>query len=92
MSWYLVFGLVLFVSVLVVATPLCIRGDANGSGLVNEADVVDIVGYVFGSGEGLLVCNGCILADVDGNGLVDIGDAVRLFSWIMGYGGALRPC
>lgn len=59
-----------------------IRGDANDDGAVNIADVVNVLGYVFGT-------NGlpCLAsADANASGTLDISDGVFLIEHLFGTG------
>ena len=63
--------------------PSFIRGDANGDGLINIADVVFLVNYLFGGGmppcpEGA--------GDANSDGAVNIADVVYLVNYLFGGG------
>ena len=61
-----------------------IRGDANGDNLVNLADGITILNYLFG--EELVSCVNS--ADVTDDAQIDITDAIYLFSYQFLGGGS----
>lgn len=67
----------------VVASPLFIRGDANGDGAVDIGDPIAILGVLF-QGDPLGTC----MAALDGNGdtALDIADAIYLLSFLFAGG------
>ncbi|MFQ5653868.1 MAG: hypothetical protein ACE5GW_03940 [Planctomycetota bacterium] len=81
--------------VLFLALGLCapawgfIRGDANGDGAVDVADVVSILGSLFVPGKPLPDCLDA--ADANDSGAVDIGDAVYLTGHLFLPDGAPPP-
>ena len=64
-----------------------ICGDADGNQLVNIADVVYLINYVFGGGP---PPDPLLAGDVDCNALVNIADVVYLINYI--FGGGPDPC
>jgi aminopeptidase YwaD len=62
-------------------------GDADGSGVVNLADAVFMISYIFGGGA---APDPLLAADCDCNGRIDISDPVYLIAYI--YGGGEEPC
>ncbi|MCK4857352.1 MAG: thrombospondin type 3 repeat-containing protein [candidate division Zixibacteria bacterium] len=63
-------------------------GDTDGSGLVNIADVVYLINYIFGGGPPPVPHE--LSGDVDCNQMVNIADVVYLISYI--FGGGPPPC
>jgi hypothetical protein len=63
-------------------------GDCDNNGVVNIADVVFLIAYIFGGGPHPIPIT--LLGDVDCNGFVNISDAVYLIAWI--FGGGPAPC
>ncbi|MCK4856771.1 MAG: hypothetical protein KAT58_02270 [candidate division Zixibacteria bacterium] len=70
---------------IIVDTYMC--GDADGSSLVNIADVVFLISYVFG---GTAAPEPLEAGEVDCDGVVNIADVVYLINYIFGSGPA--PC
>ncbi len=67
----------------------CIPGDADGNAMINIADVVYLINFIFGGGPGPVpyaICSG----DADCNCMVNIADVVFLISFI--FGGGPAPC
>ena len=62
-------------------------GDADGNGMVNIADVVYLINYIFAGGP---APNPLLAGDVDCNGMVNIADVVYLINFI--FGGGPAPC
>ena len=63
-----------------VTAPAGARGDLNGDGRVNIADVTALIGYVLSrNGDGLNLQN----ADIDGNELINIADVTALISLVL---------
>ncbi|MCK4857662.1 MAG: PQQ-binding-like beta-propeller repeat protein [candidate division Zixibacteria bacterium] len=62
-------------------------GDADGDDLVNIADVVYLINYIFGGGP---PPDPLLAGDVDCNTLVNIADVVYLINYI--FGGGPPPC
>ncbi len=60
-----------------------IRGDANGNGIINIADVVYLFAYLTGDGP---PPDPMESGDVNGNGIVNIADVVYLFAYLTGDG------
>ena len=56
-----------------------IKGDVNGDGVVNYADIVALMGYMAGENEIPLA-----LADVNGDGTVGIGDIMAIMKMMAG--------
>ena len=56
-------------------------GDANGDGIVNAADIVEVVNYIKGTPSAVFIKT---LADMDGNGEVDATDLRLIINIIMG--------
>ncbi|GEM_PF-1293740 len=79
----------LSISMRVVEAPVSpyICGDADGSGMVNIADVVRLIEYIFVGG---LAPDPIAAGDADCDGRVDITDAVHLVGYI--FGGEPGPC
>ena len=69
------------------AKPQYICGDADANGLVNIADVVYLINYIFGGGP---PPDPLLAGDVDCNALVNIADVVYLINYI--FGGGPEPC
>jgi hypothetical protein len=67
----------------------CTPGDADGNGILNIADAVYLISYIFGGGTAPTpypLCSG----DADCNCIVNIADAVYMISYI--FGGGNPPC
>lgn len=64
-----------------------ICGDADGNALINIADAVYLVSYIFGGGS---PPDPLLAGDADCNAIVNIADAVYLISYI--FGGGPAPC
>ncbi len=62
-------------------------GDADGSGVVNLADAVYLISYIFSGGA---APDPLLIGDCDCNGQIDISDPVYLIAYI--YGGGGQPC
>ena len=58
-----------------------IKGDANGDGTVNAADIVEVVNYIMGHPSGKFKENA---ADANGDGVVNAADIVAIVNIIMG--------
>ena len=58
-----------------------VKGDANGDGTVNAADIVEVVNYIMGSPSGNFKE---ALADANGDGTVNAADIVTIVNTIMG--------
>lgn len=67
----------------------CLCGDADGNGILNIADAVYLISYIFGGGSRP---NRPCLGDADGNEIINIADAVYLISYIFGGGPAPAGC
>jgi len=63
---------------------LFIRGDSNNDGVVNLADGITTLGYLFG--DSVLPCQNS--ADTTDDGQIDITDAIYIFSYIFAGGAA----
>lgn len=70
-----------------VAAGGCLRGDADGSGIVDLSDVVFMIAYIF---QGINPPSPLAAADVDCSGRIDLSDAVYLVAYVFGNGSA--PC
>jgi hypothetical protein len=70
------------VSILVTDPPF-ICGDANKSGVVNIADVVYLIAYIFGSGP---APDPPESGDANCSGIVNIADVVYLIAYIFNSG------
>ena len=57
------------------------KGDANGDGTVNVADIVEVVNYIMGSPSGKFDATG---ADASGDGTINAADIVTIVNIIMG--------
>lgn len=68
--------------------PGFVRGDANGSGDADIADVVSIAMHLF-QGAAAPACSDA--ADADDNGLLDIADVITLASTLFAVGEPLEP-
>jgi hypothetical protein len=66
----------------------CICGDPNEDGVVNLADIIYLINYVYYDGA---PPPDLTLADVDSNGIIDIGDIVHLINYIY-YSGCIPVC
>ncbi len=64
-----------------------IRGDANRDSMLNIADAVAILSYLFGGG--FLPCHDA--ADVNDDGNIDISDPIGVLSYLFGSGAAIPP-
>lgn len=62
-------------------------GDADGNEIVNIADAVYLISYIFGGGP---APDPVLSGDADCNQIVNIADAVYLISYI--FGGGPAPC
>jgi len=62
-------------------------GDADGNGMVNIADAVYLITYIFGGGP---APDPLLSGDADCNSMVNIADAVYLIAYI--FGGGPEPC
>jgi parallel beta-helix repeat protein len=64
------------------------RGDASGDGIVNLADAIAILGYLFSSG-----CEPACLesGDIDDDGRINIGDAIYLLGYLFIQGPPPAP-
>ncbi|MCK4857336.1 MAG: hypothetical protein KAT58_05170 [candidate division Zixibacteria bacterium] len=71
--------------------PACyiMRGDANGSGVINIADVVYLIGYSFGGGSPPV---SRMAGDSDCNGLTNIADIVYTIAYMFGGGPPPNCC
>ncbi|MCK4856404.1 MAG: dockerin type I repeat-containing protein, partial [candidate division Zixibacteria bacterium] len=70
---------------IILAALVC--GDADGNGMVNVADVVYLIDYIFAGGP---APNPLLAGDVDCNAMVNIADVVYLINYI--FGGGPEPC
>ncbi len=59
------------------------RGDANGDGKVNIADITYLIRRIFAEGPAPITQTG---GDADGNGSVNVGDVTYLIAYIFGGG------
>ena len=57
-----------------------LKGDANGDGAVNAADIVELVNYIMGSPSDIFDNKA---ADVNGDGVVNAADIVEIVKIIM---------
>lgn len=73
-----VFPALLPANVSFVNLPLFVRGDANGDGLINIADGVFILQFLFSSGA---APNCLAAANVNGDSTIDISDIINLISF-----------
>jgi hypothetical protein len=64
-----------------------IRGDADNSGGVNLTDGIQILGYLYQSGE--LDCQDS--ADVNDSGQIEIADAIYLLNYVFQSGDSIPP-
>lgn len=71
-----------------VGGPVYELGDANGDGVINSADVVYLVNYLFIDGP---APDPLEVGDVDSDGVVDITDAVYLIKYLF-VGGPAPGC
>ncbi|MEE9554124.1 MAG: Ig-like domain-containing protein [candidate division Zixibacteria bacterium] len=60
-----------------------IRGDANGNGIINIADVIFLFAYLNGNG---IPPDPLEAGDANGNGIVNIADVIYLFAYLTGNG------
>jgi hypothetical protein len=60
-----------------------LKGDANGDGAVNAADIVEVVNYIMGSPSAIFDNKA---ADVNGDGVVNAADIVEIVNIIMAAG------
>ena len=60
-----------------------LKGDANGDGAVNAADIVEVVNYIMGSPSAIFDNKA---ADVNGDGAVNAADIVEIVNIIMAAG------
>lgn len=67
----------------VVASPLFIRGDANGDGAVDIGDPIAVLGVLF-QGDPLGTC--MVALDGNGDSALDIADAIYLLSFLFAGG------
>ncbi|MFQ6008437.1 MAG: dockerin type I repeat-containing protein, partial [Candidatus Zixiibacteriota bacterium] len=75
----------------VVVSPCCvgIRGDVDGSGTINVADVTYLVAYLKGMGP----APPCFEeADADGSGSINVADVTYLVAYLKGLGPAPPSC
>ena len=63
--------------------PVPVKGDANGDGNVNAADIVEIVNYIMGNPSAKFDAKA---ADVNGDGTVNAADIVSVVNIIMSAG------
>ncbi|MCK4858532.1 MAG: dockerin type I repeat-containing protein [candidate division Zixibacteria bacterium] len=63
-------------------------GDADGNGLINIADVVYLINYIFAGGPKPVPI--VLVADADCDGMVNIADVVYLLAYI--FSGGSPPC
>jgi hypothetical protein len=62
-------------------------GDADGNGMVNIADGVYLISYIFGGGP---PPSPLLVGDCDCNEIVNVADVVYLITYI--FGGGPEPC
>ncbi len=65
-----------------------VRGDANGDGSINIADVTFLINYLFENGPAPYPLDA---GDADCNGTVDVGDAVYIMNYLF-FGGPAPDC
>ena len=65
----------------VILTPVGTKGDANGDGTVNAADIVEVVNFIMGNQSEKYDEMG---ADANGDGTVNAADIVTIVNMIMG--------
>jgi hypothetical protein len=65
-----------------------VRGDANADGSHNIADVIFVLGYLFGAGDAPACMKS---ADANDSGTIDIADAIRLLGVLFSDGPDLDP-
>ncbi|MCA8960692.1 MAG: dockerin type I repeat-containing protein, partial [Planctomycetes bacterium] len=63
-----------------------LRADANADGMINIADAVSILGFLFTGGSAPVPCPE--VGDVNGDGLLNIADAVSLLAFLFSGGPA----
>ncbi len=71
----------------IVARPVYVCGDADGTAIVTISDAVYLIGYIFGGGP---APSPLASGDVDCSGIVTISDVVYLINYI--FGGGPAPC
>lgn len=86
MSGHLGYGLIDMVAALEMVSSF-IRGDADGDGNINVADVVSLINYIFRGGT---APSPLIAGDANCDGITNVGDAVYLVQYIFRFGPA--PC
>ena len=64
------------------------RGDVNGDGVVNIADVTTLIDYLLGNEVQNFNSNN---ADVNGNGLLNIADVTALIDYLLGVEPSMTP-
>ena len=66
-----------------------LRGDLDGSGEINVADLTFMVDYLFAAGpQPVCVEEG----DIDASGAIDVSDLTQLVDYLFGGGLAPTPC
>ena len=68
--------------------PPVMRGDVNGDGVVNIADVTTLIDYLLGNEVQNFNSNN---ADVNGNGLLNIADVTALIDYLLGVEPSMTP-
>ena len=68
--------------------PPVMRGDVNGDGMVNIADVTTLIDYLLGNEVQNFNSNN---ADVNGNGLLSIADVTALIDYLLGVEPSMTP-
>ena len=64
------------------------RGDSNGDGLINIADPIHTLEYLYVGGP----APGCLdSADVNDDGAIDLADPIHFFSVIFAIGSQMNP-
>ncbi|MCJ7577182.1 MAG: FG-GAP-like repeat-containing protein [candidate division Zixibacteria bacterium] len=74
-------------TLLVITESAFIRGDANGDGVINAADVVYLINYLYIHGP---APNPLQAGDVNSDGVIDASDVVYLINYL--YIGGPPPC
>jgi hypothetical protein len=57
------------------------KGDANGDGIVNSADIVEVINYIMGNKSNDFHISA---ADTNGDSMVNAADVVQIVNIIMG--------
>ena len=58
------------------------RGDINGDGMINIADVTSLVGYLLSGNTASL---DLAIADLDGDGVIGVGDITALINYVLSH-------